>query len=191
MKSNLLEKTLILGFMLGLGLIGCSNDRRTADVARLMAEINELASDENQSIARLPQEIRDKITLQEIDQFPSSRPRLELAVKEALPYYDRDIQRFRLIAEKYAEMESLGLNEKALASVTVQKKLFAKYAEGAELQKARLVLILDPAVGSHDDLMERTKRIELKLSALGEEIRRLEQQRSVVPADSFRSAKVR
>ena len=75
----------------------------------------------------MPETVKQDRSNKNIQEFPASRPILESAVNQAIPYYENDRKRFTLLAEKCEEMEWLNLNPKYTEAVVIQKKLYEAY----------------------------------------------------------------
>ena len=101
----------------------CSTQSRETKAEQLLSEINEIASKKDNSVSEIPEKVRKDLSSNNIQRFPDSRQNIEIAVRQALPYYENDLQKFTLIAKKYEEMELLNLNPKYMESVSNQKRL--------------------------------------------------------------------
>jgi hypothetical protein len=124
MKIKLTVRNKLVVWIIFLLSTCCTANSHNVELEKLFADINALLADDAISVKRLPPNLKNKLDRSNIKNFPTNRDELELAVRLALPHYDNDINRFRRIAEKYYEIESLALNEKSIASSNLQKRLF-------------------------------------------------------------------
>lgn len=164
----------VVGALAFLLLQSCGGQSDKEKAARLLEEINQILATKERSISDLPESVKNNLSQENIERFPSSRAILETATKEALPYYIYDLEKFNSIANKFEEIEKLNLNHEYLASVSIQKQLYRNYIKGIELQKSRLELVLDKNIKDKEILMIKAKTIELQINEVKKEISVLE-----------------
>lgn len=156
--------------LLAINYSACSNSSKQTEAQTLLAEINGIARDNDHSINSVPPELWNALSRSEVEKYPRNKTALIEAAGRVIPYYDHDLRRFHIIAQKYEQMGRLNLNADYMESVTTQRRLYENYARLMELQIARLELLSNPEIADRSTLIQRSSEFESQIEEVKKEI---------------------
>lgn len=180
-KPSDLRFGMLLAIALAFGCAHQSSQSGQSDYLRaeqLIAGINTMMEQEDKAAKAVPVKYQGTFSRENLARLPLNRRELKDSAVEMVSYLDASYLRYRRVANDFAEVSKLRVDDNLKEYASLQSSIFDKDAEYRSVSKERISLVLDESI-------KDAKNIMTKLDHIDERIRRIQEERNQLHASAI------